>query len=135
MGIIKKILLAIVIIAGLITVSRQSQEYGIDIGLQLLAVFFVSTTFLWRWACGYLPQIGKFTAILIMMVFVLVALGIVEYALADQLQVDLVEVIRISLKHSPWVYTAMFLGSGVKVFFWRWLFAGVREEKASNAAA
>lgn len=135
MGIIKKILLAIIVISGLVNISRQSQEYGIDIGLQLLAVFSLSTFFLWRWACGYMPQIGTVMAMLIMMACVLVGLGIVEYAMADQLHVDLVEVIRISIQHSPWFYLAMFLGTGVKVIFWRWLFAGVREESAVNAAA
>lgn len=135
MGLIKKILLAIIVISGLINISRQSQEYGLDTGLQLLAMFSLSTFFLWRWACGYLPQIGTFVAILIMLASVLVGLGIVEYAMADQLHVDLVEVIRTSIKHSPWVYMTLFLGSGVKVFLWRWLFADVREEQAASAGA
>lgn len=135
MGIIKKILLAIIVISGLVNISRQSQEYGIDVGLQLLAVFSLSTFFLWRWASGYMPQIGTVIAILVMMACLLLGLVIVEYAMAHQLNVDLVEVIRTSIKHSPGFYVAMFLGTGIKVFFWRWLFAGVREENAANVAA
>lgn len=135
MGIIKKILLAIVIIAGVLNISRQAHEYGLDIGLQLLTVFIVSTTFLWRWASGHLPHIGKPVAITIMMVTMLIARVIVEYAIADHLHVDLVEVIHTSLKYSPWLWLAMFLGSGVKVFFWRWLFAGVRQENRSDVTA
>lgn len=135
MGVIKKILPVIIVVSGLINISRQSQEYGLDTGLQLLVMFSLSTFFLWRWACGYLPRIGTLVAILIMVASVLVGLGIVEYAMADQLHVDLVEVIHTSIKHSPWVYMTLFLGAGVKVFLWRWLFAGVREEKAANAAA
>ncbi|AXF60237.1 MULTISPECIES: hypothetical protein [Leclercia] len=135
MGIIKKILLAIVIIAGVLNISRQAHEYGLDIGLQLLTVFILSTAFLWRWASGYLPHIGKSVAITIMMVTMLIARVIVEYAIADHLHVDLVEVIHTSLKYSPWLWLAMFLGSGVKVFFWRWLFAGVRQENRSEVTA
>lgn len=135
MGIIKKILLAIVIIAGVLNISSQAHEYGLDIGLQLLTVFILSTTFLWRWASGHLPHIGKPVAITIMMVTMLIARVIVEYAIADHLHVDLVEVIHTSLKYSPWLWLAMFLGSGVKVFFWRWLFAGVRQENRSDVTA
>ncbi|NYU10438.1 hypothetical protein A8O28_15380 [Enterobacteriaceae bacterium CCUG 67584] len=119
----------------MLNISRQAHEYGLDIGLQLLTVFILSTTFLWRWASGHLPHIGKPVAITIMMVTMLIARVIVEYAIADHLHVDLVEVIHTSLKYSPWLWLAMFLGSGVKVFFWRWLFAGVRQENRSDVTA
>lgn len=135
MGIIKKILLAIVIIDGVLNISRKAHEYGLDIGLQLLTVFVLSTVFLWRWASGHLPLIGKSVAITIMMVTMLIARVIVEYAIAVHLHVDLVDVIHTSLKYSPWLWLAMFLGSGVKVFFWRWLFAGVRQENRSDVTA
>lgn len=133
MGFMKKILLAIVIIAGVMTLVREFREYGIQVGLVLAAGFLFSTVFLWHWASGYMPKIGKLLAIVVMMIFTLVYVGTVEYAMADSMRVDLIEVVRTTIRHSPWFYQIAFLGAGIKVFFWSWLFSGVREENAAKA--
>lgn len=135
MGVFKKILLAILIIAGVVSLTREFHEYGLQVGLILSAIFLLSTAFLWHWASGNLPQIGKFQAVLVMMIFTLLFLGTIDYAMADAMHVDLIEVIRTSIKHSPWFYLVTFIGSGVKVIFWRWLFSGVRENNAASTAA
>lgn len=130
MGWFKKLLLALVFIAGGVTLGREFEEFGMQIGLLLTAAFLLSSTFLWHWASGYLPDIGKFKAILIMMVFSLLLIATVDYAMADFMFVDMIDVIHATITRSPWFYLATFLGAGLKVVFWNWLFAGVRESRA-----
>lgn len=134
MGWIKKTALAMVFIAGVITLTCEFQAFGLQVGLVLTAAWFLSTTFLWHWASGYLPQMGRSMATLIMMIFTFVLMGTVEYAMADFRLADLPGVVGTTLKHSTWFYLVMFIGAGLKVFFWNWLFAGVREEQAAQAA-
>ena len=130
---IKKTILAIIIIAGMLTLTREFHEFGTKTGLILSAVFVLSTAFLWKWSSGSLPQVSKFHTILMMMAFTLVFLGTIDYAMADAMNVDLREVVRVTLKHSPGFYLVTFVSSGLKVFLWRWLFAGVREENEAKA--
>ncbi|MFY9997322.1 MAG: hypothetical protein WAK61_20315 [Leclercia sp.] len=133
MGWFKKLLLAMVFIVGGVTLGREFKEFGLQIGMVLTAAFFLSCAFLWHWASGYLPQIGKFKAILIMMVFSLLLMATVDYAMADFTFVDMIDVLQSTIRRSPWFYLATFFGAGVKVLFWNWLFAGVRESHAAKA--
>ena len=135
MGVIKKSILGIFILMSVLSLFREFQDFGFKTGLLLSALFLLSTVFLWQWASGYLPQLGKLHAVMVMMALTLVFLGTIDYAMADSFNVDLLEVIRTTIKHSPWFYVATFIGSGIKVFFWHWLFSGVRQKNAEHTAA
>lgn len=134
MGNIKKMMLGIFFLMSALSLFREFQDFGFECGLVLSALFLLSTAFLWRWASGCLPQLGKLHAVMVMMALTLVFLGTIDYAMADSFNVDLLEVIRTTVRHSPWFYVATFIGSGIKVFFWHWLFSGVRQKNAENAA-
>ena len=127
MGVIKKAILGIFILMSVLSLFREFQDFGFKIGLVLSVLLLLSTAFLWQWASGWLPQMGKLHAVMVMMALTLVFLGTIDYAMADSFNVDLLEVIRTTIKHSPWFYVATFIGSGIKVFFWHWLFSGVRQ--------
>ncbi|WP_433640514.1 hypothetical protein [Kluyvera georgiana] len=135
MGVIKKAMLGIFILMSVLSLFREFQDFGFMIGLVLSVLLLLSTAFLWQWASGWLPQMGKLHAVMVMMALTLVFLGTIGYAMADSFNVDLLEVIRTTIKHSPWFYVATFIGSGIKVFFWHWLFSGVRQKNAEHTAA
>lgn len=135
MGVIKKSILGIFILMSVLSLFREFQDFGFKIGLVLSVLLLLSTAFLWQWASGWLPQMGKLHAVMVMMALTLVFLGTIDYAMADSFNVDLLEVIRTTIKHSPWFYVATFIGSGIKVFFWHWLFSGVRQKNAEHTAA
>ncbi|HED1419169.1 TPA: hypothetical protein R4S64_001135 [Kluyvera georgiana] len=135
MGVIKKAILGIFILMSVLSLFREFQDFGFKIGLVLSVLLLLSTAFLWQWASGWLPQMGKLHAVMVMMALTLVFLGTIDYAMADSFNVDLLEVIRTTIKHSPWFYVATFIGSGIKVFFWHWLFSGVRQKNAEHTAA
>ncbi|HDG1692766.1 TPA: hypothetical protein PFE16_004293 [Kluyvera georgiana] len=135
MGVIKKAMLGIFILMSVLSLFREFQDFGFKIGLVLSVLLLLSTAFLWQWASGWLPQMGKLHAVMVMMALTLVFLGTIDYAMADSFNVDLLEVIRTTIKHSPWFYVATFIGSGIKVFFWHWLFSGVRQKNAEHTAA
>lgn len=135
MGVIKKAMLGIFILMSVLSLFREFQDFGFKIGLVLSVLLLLSTAFLWQWASGWLPQMGKLHAVMVMMALTLVFLGTIGYAMADSFNVDLLEVIRTTIKHSPWFYVATFIGSGIKVFFWHWLFSGVRQKNAEHTAA
>lgn len=135
MGVIKKAMLGIFILMSVLSLFREFQDFGFKIGLVLSVLLLLSTAFLWKWASGWLPQMGKLHAVMVMMALTLVFLGTIDYAMADSFNVDLLEVIRTTIKHSPWFYVATFIGSGIKVFFWHWLFSGVRQKNAEHTAA
>lgn len=135
MGVIKKAMLGIFILMSALSLFREFQDFGFKTGLLLSALFLLSTAFLWQWASGRLPQLGKLHAVMVMMALTLVFLGTVDYAMADSFNVDLLEVIRTTMVHSPWFYVATFTGAGIKVFFWHWLFSGVRQKNAEHTAA
>lgn len=135
MGVIKKAMLGIFILMSVLSLFREFQDFGFKIGLVLSVLLLLSTAFLWQWASGWLPQMGKLHAVMVMMALTLVFLGTIDYAMADSFNVDLLEVIRTTIKHSPWFYVATFIGSGTKVFFWHWLFSGVRQKNAEHTAA
>ena len=135
MGVIKKAMLGIFILMSVLSLFREFQDFGFKVGLVLSVLLLLSTAFLWQWASGWLPQMGKLHAVMVMMALTLVFLGTIDYAMADSFNVDLLEVIRTTLKHSPWFYVATFIGSGIKVFFWHWLFSGVRQKNAEHTAA
>lgn len=118
-----------------LSLFQEFQDFGFKIGLVLSVLLLLSTAFLWQWASGWLPQMGKLHAMMVMMALTLVFLGTIDYAMADSFNVDLLEVIRTTIKHSPWFYVATFIGSGIKVFFWHWLFSGVRQKNAEHTAA
>ncbi|WP_333010014.1 hypothetical protein [Kluyvera sichuanensis] len=132
MGIIKKILLWGSIVIGFLDIVRQSKEYGFHTGLVLLTLFALATAFLWLWASGCLPAYGKLKAVLVVVVLALVGLGTVEIAMANELHVDLVEVVRTTLVNSPWFYLLMFAGAALKVFFWNWVFSDVRAKNTAK---
>lgn len=133
MSFIKKIMLAIFILMGVVSLSREFHDFGITVGVVLSVIFLLTIAFLWQWASGCLPQLGKVHAVMVMMVLTLAFLGVIDYAMADSLNVDLVEVIRTTITHSPWFYVATFIGSAIKVFFWHWIFSGVRQKNAEPA--
>lgn len=128
-------MLGIFILMSVLSLFREFQDFGFKIGLVLSVLLLLSTAFLWQWASGWLPQMGKLHAVMVMMALTLVFLGTIDYAMADSFNVDLLEVIRTTIKHSPWFYVATFIGSGIKVFFWHWLFSGVRQKNAEHTAA
>lgn len=135
MGVIKKAMLGIFILMSVLSLFREFQDFGFKIGLVLSVLLLLSMAFLWQWASGWLPQMRKLHAVMVMMALTLVFLGTIDYAMADSFNVDLLEVIRTTIKHSPWFYVATFIGSGIKVFFWHWLFSGVRQKNAEHTAA
>lgn len=104
----------------------EFRAYGVIASLKLFILFILSSAFLWGWASGVLPAVGKFKAMMFMMASALVGLLIINYALADDMNVDITEVIRTTVIHNPWFYLLVFATAGLKVFLWDWMFAGVR---------
>ncbi|MEG5932496.1 hypothetical protein UXN85_20735 [Enterobacter hormaechei] len=136
MGTFKKIILAIVILGGIFGLVSDFKQYGEMPGMLLSIVFMLTTVFLWNWASGHFPAIGKMKAALILLASGMATLCIINWALSAQFNVELVEVIRATFRQKPWFYALVMAVSLIKVFFWRWLFSGVREEReeAANAA-
>ncbi|MGV4279060.1 hypothetical protein [Citrobacter freundii] len=48
----KKILLGLIILAGLIGTLKDYKDFGLFGALGLFIIFLLSTTFLWQWASG-----------------------------------------------------------------------------------
>lgn len=49
---LKKILLGLIILAGLIGTLKDYKDFGLFGALGLFIIFLLSTTFLWQWASG-----------------------------------------------------------------------------------
>lgn len=135
MGITKKIILGIVLLAGVLGLYSDFRQYGEMAGMLLAIEYMITTVFLWNWASGHFPKVGKLHAILILLASGLITLTIVNWALAGEFHVDLAEVVGMTLRHKPIYYAAVLMVAFLKVFFWRWLFSGVREEKEEAATA
>ena len=135
MGIGKKIILGIILLAGLFGLASDFHQYGEIAGMLLAIEFMFTTIFLWAWASGNFPSIGKTGATVILLISALVMLAIINWALSDELHVDMIEVIRTTLQHKPIYYAEVLIASFLKVFLWSWLFSGVREERADAAVS
>lgn len=128
MGFFRRITLFVFIISGLLHSILEFRAYGVIASLKLFILFILSSAFLWGWASGVLPAVGKLKAIMLMMGSALVGVFIINYALADEMNVDMAEVIRTTVTHNPWFYLLIFATAGLKVFLWRWMFAGVKAQ-------
>lgn len=129
MGSVKKIILAITLLLGIVGITNDFHQFGIKTGMELALVYMFTTAFLWYWAAGYAPTIGKFTVVIISIFSGMATLLIINWALASELRVDLIEVIRETYIQKPLFYALIVGESILKVFFWDWLFSSVREEE------
>lgn len=132
MGLFRRITLFVFIVSGLLHSILEFHAYGVIASLKLFILFILSSAFLWGWASGVLPAVGKLKAIMFMMGSALVGLFIINYALANDMNVDMAEVIRMTVARNPWFYLLVFVTAGLKVFLWRWMFAGVKARNDEN---
>lgn len=97
----KKILLGLIILAGLIGTLKDYKDFGLFGALGLFIIFLLSTTFLWQWASGRLPEITKLQAIFILLASAVASIFVINMAIAGNLHVDLMEVMRVTITHNP----------------------------------
>ncbi|MEG9611709.1 hypothetical protein V6W99_22260 [Citrobacter portucalensis] len=126
----KKILLGLIILAGLIGTLKDYKDFGLFGALGLFIIFLLSTTFLWQWASGKLPEITKLHAILILLTSAVASIFVINMAIAGNLHVDLMEVMRVTITHNPLFYLILCVVAWVKVGIWQWLFSGVQMKES-----
>lgn len=126
----KKILLGLIILAGLIGTLKDYKDFGLFGALGLFIIFLLSTTFLWHWASGKLPEITKLHAILILLTSAVASIFVINMAIAGNLHVDLMEVMRVTITHNPLFYLILCVVAWVKVGIWQWLFSGVQMKES-----
>ena len=126
----KKILLGLIILAGLIGTLKDYKDFGLFGALGLFIIFLLSTTFLWQWASGKLPEITKLHAILILLASAAASIFVINMAIAGNLHVDLMEVMRVTITHNPLFYLILCVVAWVKVGIWQWLFSGVQMKES-----
>lgn len=63
----KKILLGLIILVGLIGTLKDYKDFGLFGALGLFLIFLLTTTFLWQWASGRLPEITQLQAVFILL--------------------------------------------------------------------
>ena len=126
----KKILLGLIILAGLIGTLKDYKDFGLFGALGLFIIFLLSTTFLWQWASGKLPEITKLHAILIFLASAVASIFVINMAIAGNLHVDLMEVMRVTITHNPLFYLILCVVAWVKVGIWQWLFSGVQMKES-----
>lgn len=130
----KKLIFGVIVFYGVISFAKDYKEFGLFAAFGLLALFIVTTLFLCRWASGRFPAVSTLGAVLALVAGVLVSIFIINLGMASDLHVDVMEVLRASIWHKPWFYVLAFIGAGLKVFIWKWLFSDVREANAAVAA-
>jgi glucan phosphoethanolaminetransferase (alkaline phosphatase superfamily) len=121
----KKILLGLIILAGVIGLLKDYKDFGLFGALGLFIIFLLTTIFLWQWASGRLPEITKLQAIFILLASAIASIFVINMAIAGNLHVDLMEVMRVSITHNPLFYLILCVTAWVKVGIWQWLFNGV----------
>lgn len=126
----KKTLLGLIILAGLIGTLKDYKDFGLFGALGLFIIFLLSTTFLWQWASGKLPEITKLHAILILLASAVASIFVINMAIAGNLHVDLMEVMRVTITHNPLFYLILCVVAWVKVGIWQWLFSGVQMKES-----
>ncbi|WFZ28720.1 hypothetical protein NFK62_21910 [Citrobacter portucalensis] len=122
----KKILLGLIILAGLIGTLKDYKDFGLFGALGLFIIFLLTTTFLWQWASGRLPEITKLQAIFILLASAVASIFVINMAIAGNLHVDLMEVMRVTITHNPLFYLILCVVAWVKVGIWQWLFRSVQ---------
>lgn len=126
----KKILLGLIILVGLIGTLKDYKDSGLFGALGLFIIFLLSTIFLWQWASGRLPEITELHAILILLASAIASIFVINMAIAGNLHVDLMEVMRVTITHNPLFYLILCVVAWVKVGIWQWLFSGVQQEES-----
>lgn len=116
--------------AGLIGTLKDYKDFGLFGALGLFIIFLLSTTFLWQWASGKSPEITKLHAILILLASAVASIFVINMAIAGNLHVDLMEVMRVTITHNPLFYLILCVVAWVKVGIWQWLFSGVQMKES-----
>lgn len=119
----KKILLRLIILVGLIGTLKDYKDFGLLGALGLFIIFLLTTTFLWQWASGRLSEITQLQAVFILLASAVASIFIINMAIAGNLHVDLMEVMRVTITHNPLFYLILCVVAWVKVGIWRWLFS------------
>ncbi len=127
---LKKTLLGLIILAGLIGTLKDYKDFGLFGALGLFIIFLLSTTFLWQWASGRLPEITKLQAIFILLASAIASIFVINMAIAGNLHVDLMEVMRVTITHNPLFYLILCVVAWVKVGIWQWLFRSVQMKES-----
>jgi len=116
----KKILLGLIILAGLIGTLKDYKDFGLFGALGLFIIF----------PSGKLPEITKLHAILILLASAVASIFVINMAIAGNLHVDLMEVMRVTITHNPLFYLILCVVAWVKVGIWQWLFSGVQMKES-----
>lgn len=120
----KKILLGLIILVGLIGTLKDYKDFGLFGALGLFLIFLLTTTFLWQWASGRLPEITQVQAVFILLASAVASIFVINMAIAGNLHVDLMEVMYVTITHNPLFYLILCVVAWVKVSIWQWLFSG-----------
>ncbi len=130
---LKKLILGLIVLSGLIGTVQDYKDFGTFGAVGLFIVFALTTAFLWQWATGKLPEIPKLQAILILLASAIASIFIINMAIAGNLHVDLMDVMRVSITHNPLFYLILCVVACVKVGIWQWLLSDAREEQSPQA--
>lgn len=129
----KKIILGLIIAISLFSTMKDYKDFGVFGATGQFIIFILTTTFLWQWAAGKLPEIGTVQAILILLASTIASIFVINMAIAGNLHVDLMEVMRISISHKPLFYIIFCVIAWIKVVLWKWLFSDVRRNMLQSA--
>ena len=120
---LKKTLLGLSVLAGLVGTIKDYKDFGLFGAAGLFIIFVLTTTFLWQWATGRLPEITKLQAAFILQASAIASIFVINMAIAGNLHVDLMEVMRVSIMHNPLFYIIICVVAWVKVDIWKWLWS------------
>ena len=126
----KKIILGLIILSGLIGTLKDYRDFGTFGAMGLFIIFLLTTTFLWQWAAGRLPELTRLHAVLILLASAVASIFVINMAIAGNLHVDLMEVMRVTITHNPLFYLFLCVVAWVKVGIWQWLFSGVQMKES-----
>ncbi|MDA8500675.1 hypothetical protein [Citrobacter sp. Igbk 17] len=126
---LKKLILGLIILAGLISTVGDYKNFGLFGATGLFIIFLLTTVFLWQWASGKFPAVAKIQAIIILLVSAIASIFVINMAIAGNLHVDLMEVMRISITHNPLFYLILCAVAWAKVDIWKWLFSDLQSEQ------
>lgn len=130
---IKKLILGLILLSGLIGTVQSYKDFGMFGAAGLFIIFALTTTFLWQWAAGKLPEIPTLQAILILLASAIASIFIINMAIAGNLDADLMDVMGVSITHNALFYLILCVVACVKVGIWKWLLSDVREEQSPQA--
>lgn len=77
---LKKLILGLIILAGLISTVGDYKNFGLFGAAGLFIIFLLTNVFLWQWASGKFPEVAKIQAIIILLASAIASIFVINMA-------------------------------------------------------